>query len=517
LPRQKKLTTPSSLLSTSKKSNSKKNVDISGYRDLTEGMQYVKISQGLYQVQYKNIDSKLQYTRQDIIDLIDNKNIKGLRQVSRYFLLHSGMYKRLILHQANMLTFDYLVIPAKQTYRRMKDDKFKTYFDKSLNFVDDLFIKDTFSKINELVFVNGAFYGYFRELGDTRAIQELPIDYCRTRAKVDGVYQVQFDIRYFNTFRNVEERQMIIDQYPSEFLEFYVEYLNNGRAGLGLTEPWFYDLSPEFAMCYQYDDFGIPFFVGVFEDLVELESYRELKKIKTKMDLKKLIVQKLPMNDETGDVLLELPDAQALHANLVKMLQGNDYVDGISSPCAIDALNLQDNSAKSQEDTITMAERNVFNDAGFSQSILNATGNLSLKISVQNDEAISFRLLDFYTRWINNKLSYIVPSNNYDFEIFLPPITFYNRSEMVTMYTTQATYGYGKLLPPVVAGTKQSTVINMIYFEDYLGLDTLLKPLMSSHTTSGADNTGGKPKSDETNLTEAGSATANTGGNENRV
>lgn len=515
MPRKKKETTTS--LSTSQASTStkkKRDIDISDYRDITEGMQYVKISDGLYALQYKNIDSKLQYTRQDIINLIDNKNVKGLRQVSRYFWSHSGMYKRLILHQANMLTYDYLVLPAKQTYRKLKDTIFTTHFDKSLNFVDDLFVKDTFSKISELVFMNGAFYGFFRELGDTKAIQELPIDYCRTRAKVDGVYQVQFDIRYFNLFRNVEERQIMIDQYPPEFLEYYVEYLN-GREGQ-LLEPWFFDLNPEYAMCYQYDDFGIPFFVGIFEDLVELEEYKSLKKVKTKMDLKKLIVQKLPMDEKTGDVLLELPDAQALHANLVKMLQGNDYVDGISSPCVIDSLNIQDNSSKAQEDTLLLAERTLFNDAGFSQSILNATGNLSLKISVQNDEAISFRLLDFYSRWINNKLCYLTPSNKYHFEIFMPPVTYYNRNEMVTMYTTQATYGYGKLLPPVVAGTKQSTVINMIYFEDYLGLDTLLKPLMSSHTTSGTDK-GGKQKSDETDLTEAGSSTANNGGNENRV
>ena len=512
MPRKKKDT--SSSISTSQDSTKKKReIDISDYRNITEGMQYVKISEGLYALQWKNIDTKLQYTRQDIINLIDNKNVKGLRQVSRYFWSHSGMYKRLINHQANMLTYDYLVLPAKQTYRKLKDTKFTTYFDKSLNFIDDLFIKDTFSKISELVFVNGAFFGYLRELGDTKAIQELPIDYCRTRAKVDGVYQVQFDIRYFNTFRNIEERQIMIDQYPSEFLEFYIDYLN-GREGQ-LTEPWFYDLSPEYAMCYQYDDFGVPFFVGIFEDLVELEEYKSLKKVKTKMDLKKLIVQKLPMNEETGDVLLELPDAQALHANLVKMLQGNDYVDGISSPCPIDALNLQDNSSKAQEDTLLLAERTLFTDAGFSQSILNATGNLSLKISVQNDEAISFRLLDFYTRWLCNKLSYVVPTNNYNFEIFMPPITYYNRDEMVKMYTTQATYGYMKLLPPVVSGTKQSTVINMIYFEDYLGLDKLLKPLLSSHTTSGAD--GGRPNSDETNLTEAGSATANNGGNEGRA
>lgn len=503
----------SSTLLTSQSITEKKKNNASDYRDLSAGMQYVKISDSMYAINYKNIDSKLQYTREDIVSLIDTKNIKCLRQVSRYFYWHSGLYKRMILHQANMLTFDYLVLPSKQTYKKMSDAKFTTYFDKALNFIDDLFIKDTFSKISELVFINGAFYGYIRELGDTKAIQELPIDFCRTRAKVDGVYQVQFDVRYFDMFRDINEKLLIVNQFPDEFLEAYLEYKDGKKEG---TEPWFFNLSPEFAMCFQYDDFGIPFFVGVFEDLVELADYKTLKKVKTKMDLKKLVVQKLPMDEKNGDVLLELPDAQALHANLVKMLQGNDYVDGISSPCSIDALNLQDNSSKVQEDTVGRAESNLFNNAGFSKTILNAEGNLSLKISVQNDEAISFRLLDFYQRWLCNKLDYIVATNTYYFEIFLPPVTFYNRKEMIDIYVNQATYGYGKLLPPVVAGIKQSTVINMIHFEDFLGLDKILKPLLSSHTTSGTDK-GGKPKSDETELDSAGIKTADSGANGGRI
>ena len=509
--RQKKVDTSSVMTSQSIGKSKKKKVQIEDYKDLVGNVQYIKISDGLYAIQYKNIDSQLQYNREDIIKLIDAKDVKGLRKVSRYFYYHSGVYKRLLHHMANMLTYDYLVVPSKQTYRKIKTDKFETYFDKSINFADDLYIKDTFSKISELVFLNGAFFGYYRELGDTKAIQELPIDYCRTRAKVDGVYQVQFDVRYFDLFRDVYERKIIFNQFPDEFLESYIDYKDGKKEG---KEPWFIDLNPEFAMCYQFDDYGIPFFIGVFEDLVELVDYKLLEKAKTKMDLKKLVVQKLPMDEKTGEVLLELPDAQALHANLIKMLQNNDYIDGISSPCPIEAVNLQDNSNKAQRDNISTAENNVFSSAGFSKSILNAEGNLSLKVSVENDESISFRLLDMYARWLNNKLEYIIPTGQYYFEIFFPPVTIYNRKEMVDIYKEQATYGYAKLLPPVCAGIKQSTVINMIHFEDYLGLDKILKPLMSSHTQSGA---GGRPESDESNLGDAGTKTKNTGGNEGRV
>jgi YD repeat-containing protein len=280
-------------------------------------------------------------------------------------------------------------------------------------------------------------------------------------------------------------------------------------------EAYFIDLDPQFSMCFQFDDFGIPYFVGVFEDLVELVDYKLLEKDKTKMDLKKLVVQKLPLDEKTGEVLIELPEAQALHANLIKMLQNNDYIDGISSPCPIDALNLQDNSSKTQRDSLATAERTLFNDAGISQSILNATGNLSLKISVESDEAIMFILLGMYKRWLDNKLNYMVSVSTCFFEVFLPEVTIYNRQEVVDRFLAQAQHGYSKLLPPICSGIKQSTLINMINFEqDYLKIMDKLIPLSSSYTTS---NKGGRPQSSEIELDDAGVDTKNRGSNDGRA
>jgi hypothetical protein len=341
----------------------------------------------------------------------------------------------------------------------------------------------------------------------------LPINFCRTRAKVDGVYQVQFDVRYFDSFRDMTEKQLIFAQFPKEFLEMYLLYKDGN---LGGREPWFFDLSPEFAMCFQFDDFGIPFFVGIFEDLTELVEYKALEKVKTKMELKKLVVQKLPMDDKTGEVLLELTDAQALHRNLIEMLKGNDYVDGVSSPCPVQVLNLQDNSNKTQRDNIGMAENSVFNSAGISQSVLNATNNLSFKVSVQNDEAISLRLLDMYKRWLDNKLEYLIPSGNYYYEIFFPPITVYNRDEKITEYTSLIAYGYPKLPLVVATGIKQSTFMNMLEFENsYLKLQDKMIPAMSSHTQTTTD--GGRPESDEADLSDSGVGTRANGDNEGRA
>lgn len=485
------------------------------YTKISDTATYIKQQNTpIFAIQYTPINNKLQYSRTQILDLIDAKNIKELRKVSRYFYARSGIYKRTIQHMSNMLTFDYLVVPAKQTYRKFKDDKFTDYFDKSLNFIDSLYIKTTFSKISELVYVNGAFYGYMREFNGKNAIQELPVDYCRTRSRVDnGIYQVQFDVRYFDQFRNAEERIMIFEQFPVEILESYIAYKEGKLTG---TEAYFVDLDPQYAMAYQFDDFGIPYFIGVFEDLVELVDYKLLEKAKTDMDLKKLVVQKLPMNDETGEILLELPDAQALHANLIKMLKNNDHVDAISSPCPIETLNLQDNSSKAQRDSLGMAINNVFDSTGFSKSILNSEGNLSLKISVQNDEAISFLLLDMYKQWLDNAVDYLVSGTRYWFEVYFPYITIYNRESKITEYNNLASFGGSKLLPNIVAGIKQSTFINLIHLENSVyGVETLLKASVSAHTSSSADV--GRSKSNETNLTDAGAKSIDSGSNSGRA
>lgn len=492
---------------------SKNNATKNNNTDLVE---FAKVSDNVIAIMYKPENNRLKYTKEQISALIDNKNIYELRNVSRYFYSRRGLYKRLIQHMSSMLTYDYLVIPSKQTHEKIDTKNFKKYFNETINFIDSLYIKDTFSKIGELIFLNGAFYGYLREFGNQNAIQELPIDYCRTLNKADnGIYQVQFDLRYFDRIRKVEDRIKILNQFPEVFTQEYVEYIEGEKTG---TEPWFIDLDTEYAMCFQFDDLGIPFFVGIFEDLVELEDYKSLEKTKTKMDLKKLLVQKLPMDEKTGEVLLDLPEAQALHENIVKMLQNNDNVDAISSPCEIDSLSLQDNSSKTNRDILLSAERTLFNDSGVSQVIFNSTGNLSLKVNINNNESISLKLLEMFKRWIDNKLDYNMEKTYYSFEIFFPPITIYNQKDKLDMYLKQATYGYNVLIPPVVSGVKQNTFINLNALEqNYYNLGFKLVPISSSHTQSSDKKNAGTPEKEETELTEEGLKTKDTGANESRA
>ena len=67
------------------------------------------------------------------------------------------------------------------------------------------------------------------------------------------------------------------------------------------------------------------------------------------------------------------------------------------------------------------------------------------------------------------------------------PITHYNLTEAMETYRRNAEYGIGRIEAVVASGTKQKHIGPKSKLEDFLKLDEVLKPLSSSHTRSGAE------------------------------
>jgi hypothetical protein len=57
----------------------------------------------------------------------------------------------------------------------------------------------------------------------------------------------------------------------------------------------------------------------------------------------------------------------------------------------------------------------------------------------------------------------------------------------------------------------------MAAYENAMGMDTMFKPLQSSHTIAGGEVGQGRPQKKEKDLSPSGSKTRATGGNGNRV
>ncbi len=66
---------------------------------------------------------------------------------------------------------------------------------------------------------------------------------------------------------------------------------------------------------------------------------------------------------------------------------------------------------------------------------------------------------------------------------------------MLDIYLKTAQYGYSKILVGIASGLKQSSFIDLMELEnDILELHNNMKPLQSSHTSTGEDDEGGRPE-----------------------
>ena len=407
-----------------------------------------------------------------------------MRDISQYFYGVSGIYRRLLYLFASMPNFYYLVTPHILT-EKVPEKKLLKDFSAALEFVDGLKIDNNFPLINLSLFKHGIYFGYLRMDKDPAVIQTLPIAYCRSRYKKDNRYVVEFNFEFFDReFLTAEEKTQALKQFPKEFQKEYNRYKSGNKQGL---EPQWEILDTNYAVCFKMPD-ETPFFLSIVIDLIELREAKNIELSKDKLQLFQLLIQKLPINKE-GELIFGLPEARELHKNALKMLENNDGIDVLTTFAEVDMMNMKE-TRDVQKDNLLKSERSVFNEAGVSKMMFATEGNISLSFSIQTNEAILRFVWPQFCNWLSHAANLAVGTGNkYYFEVWMPPVTIYNEKEMEERYRKQATHGYAKLLPGIMTGMKQSTLLSLMKFEnDYLGLNDMMEPLKSSHTMSGKDD-----------------------------
>jgi hypothetical protein len=442
----------------------------------------------------KNTEPLYEYDADAVRDIIDRNDLGEMRKVSQYFFTVSGIYKRLIYLFAALPKFYNLIIPHINSDKISENNKFMKDFEQSMFFTDDLNIEITFPLINLSIFKYGVYYGYLRTDHTNPVIQTLPIHYCRNQYKKNNRYVAEFNLDYFDReFINKTDRENALKQFPQEFLKEYKRY-KSGKTS-GIEKQWVI-LDPDYAMCFKLPD-EIPFFLPIIIDLIELREAKNIELSKDRLELFQLLVQKLPM-DKEGQPIFDLPEARELHKNAVKMLQNNEGIDILTTFAETDMLNIKE-ARQLQKDNLLKSERSVFNEAGVSKMLFASEANIALKHSIIANQSVLTFLLPQYADWLTHAVNLQFKNNSqYFFEVWLPPITIFNEEEMEERFIKQATYGYAKLLPGIMAGIKQSSLLNLMKFENnYLKLNDLMEPLKSSHTQSDKEESGRPPKPDE--------------------
>lgn len=383
-----------------------------------------------------------------------------------------------------------------------------------LNYFDNSYIKKICGDIALQVVKNGCYYGYIVPSEKNLILQELPVRYCRTRYSVNNTPVVEFDMRFFDTFKDMNYRLKVLKLFPEEFAKGYVLYRQGKLAledavGCQHTGSW-YVLEPENCIKFNINNSDVPIFVNSIPTIMDLDAAQDLDRKKQMQKLLKILVQKLPM-DKNGDLIFDVDEARDIHNNAVQMLQRAIGVDVLTTFTDVDSIDMSDKNTTTTTDDLAKVERSVYNSLGISQNLFNTDGNMALEKSVLNDESTIRSLILQFNIFFNRIIEKKSSNKKYNFRFYLLETTQNNYQTLSKMYKEQAQMGQSKLLSQIALGHSQSFILNAAHFEnEILHLsEIMIPPLMSS--TMGSEDILGLKGSSSNNKTQNNSGSSGSG------
>ena len=433
---------------------------------------------------YTKINPRLA-DKENVLRAIDTYDLKTMREISDFFYKTSGIYARIIRYMAFMYRYDWFVTPyVNEEKMKEKPDKLLEGFYGALMTLDNFSVKKVLGEIALDVLLHGAYYGYKVSTAEGIVLQELPVNYCRSRFNYGKKPAVEFNMKYFDEqFRDTTQRIKILKLFPEEIKKGYMLY-KQGKLPpefSGDTSGW-YLLDPKQTVKFNANGEDYPAFISVIPLIIDLDEAQALDKKKTMQRLLKIVVQKMPL-DKNGELIFDVDEAQQLHNNAVQMLSRAIGVDVLTTFADVEVENMDASRAETQSDDLARVERQLYNEAGVSQKQFNTDGNIALEKSILNDEATLYNMLLQFEQFLNELLE---PFNKNKkkviYKVQLLTTTIYNYKELAKLYKEQTQLGYSKFLPQIALGQSQSSILANAFFEnDILDLvNVFIPPLMSS-------------------------------------
>ena len=474
----------------------------------TATTQYGKIKVGVKTIDDAILDlgslksgNKMIADKSVIMRAMAEKDLVKLREISDYFFHTSGIYEKTCKYFATMYRYDWYVVP--EIYgENVKEDKVVKDFAKVLNYLDNSYIKKICGEIALKVIKDGAYYAYIAEGKDGLVLQDLPINYCRSRFSIGNQPAVEFNMRFFDdNFADINYRMRVLKMFPAEFAKGYMLY-KQGKLQpdfRGDVGSW-YLLEPGSTLKFSITSDDTPTLINAIPAIMDLDHAQALDRRKQMQKLLKIIVQKLPL-DKNGDLIFDVDEARDIHENAVDMLRNAIGTDVITTFADVESIDLSDTAAASATDDLERVERTVYNAMGVSKNLFNTDGNLSLEKSILNDEgSIRSLLLQFSIFFDKITQSKSTNRKKYNFRLYMLETTQYNYKELSKMYKEHVQLGYSKMLPQIALGHSQSAIINTAYFEnEILHLSEIMIPPLMSSTMSSEDILGKKQQSNSGN------------------
>lgn len=240
-----------------------------------------------------------------------------------------------------MYSFLWTLTPRIDIANKPDKDSLIADFTSMCNEINKLDVQQEMTNIAYFTLRDGVFYGFLYEDKDSAFIHRLNPDYCRPVQIEQGVFNFAFDYSYFRAYPDA------LETWDPVFQSGYNAYQDD-NAGMRWQI-----LDPEKTICIKADpdlEENLPFFIGIFEALLDLIDARTLQRNKDIIQNYKLILQKIPLFNEDAsktldDFMLELETVLRFNNELSNSVP--EAVGVATTPMEVDTIDFKtdDNSS----------------------------------------------------------------------------------------------------------------------------------------------------------------------------
>ena len=422
------------------------------------------------------------FNLEEIQEIIRSGDIIALRELSRYFYRTNSEYRNNIDFLAHLPLYDTVVIPNFEEGKGSKTQIIKAFYN-ACDFIDKLDIPNTFANITAQWIKNGIYYGILRMDGAKPTIQDLPLEYCRSRFKdFNNLNILEFNLIYFEHIIDKEYRDEVIASFPVVVQKAWTEWVKAAKK----IDPWVMIPAGAGGVCFFFQHDQTPLLIASIPSLKKKDDAIGREEKRDENELYKLLIQQMPV-DKDGELVFQLEEIADIHESVADMLQDVDTVDVLTTLGDTSLESLQESTSATQSaDRIEKYRKNAWDALGRGNILFNPDGSSSLAYMIKKDEALMIAYLNMYETWLKFHLNdkFARTGLTFDFEII--PTTVFNRKDLQSSYFSGAQYGYSKMFAGVVMGIKQMSQLSLMNFEnDFLKMSEKMIPLQSSYTTPG--------------------------------
>lgn len=427
-----------------------------------------------------------------LIKICQGSDIAQIRALSKWFYQTNGTYRRAVRYIADMYRFDFMIYPNLDLDDELEENdqkKILKRFNEVLEHFDNSSIQLMSRKWATQICLEGAYYGYIcDDINDKLVVQDLPIDYCRSRFSHRGLPLVEFNLSYFDQVTKDENfRAKILSLFPEEFQKGYRQF-SNGKLKAeekGDDDGWILlDMQRAFKFNFGDIDGDKPPFLSAIPALIELSEVQDLEKEKLLQEIQKILVQEFEL-DKNGQLPFTMPELQRLNQNAIDMVGDAVGISVLSTVAKIHLEDLDNSKGAESSNSIDSAENSVYNDFGISSNLFNTSGNLALEKSITTDEAFVKPLLLQFEQFFNRYLEWKFSKAKLKFRLKMLTTSIFNHVNLSDKYKDLTKIGFSRFLPMVALGHTQKEVISMAKLEQQImQLDAYMLPPFSSNTMS---------------------------------